>query len=101
MAKHGTGHARYSIVKSNGTKAKIWARGRDRWALDRLIHSGREGCTAITHPGPRWSAYVFNLREMGVQIETIHEPHEGDYPGTHARYVLRCTVAQVREGGEA
>lgn len=95
MAKRGTGHARYSVVKTNGARDEIWARGRDRWALYRLIHAGREGSTPITYPGPRWSAYVFNLRKMGVQIETLHEPHAGNFPGLHARYVLRCTVVQI------
>jgi len=101
MAKQGAGLARYTIVKSNGAQAEIWVKGRKQWALEHLMRAGRKGCTPIEQPGPRWSGYVHKLREQGVQIETIHEPHAGDYPGTHARYVLRCTVAQVREGGEA
>ncbi len=35
------------------------------------------------------------LRGEGVDIETIHEKHEGEFPGHHARYVLRSKVAPV------
>jgi hypothetical protein len=41
---------------------------------------------------------VFSLRSMGLPIETIHEPHGGAYPGTHARYILRATLVQGGEG---
>lgn len=67
--------------------------GRDAWALLELHHAGSQGCTAIEHPGPRWSAYVFNLkRRHGLDIETLHESHRGEFPGSHARYVLRSSV---------
>lgn len=66
--------------------------GRDAWALSELINSGKGGCTPITHPGPRWSAYVFNLRRMGFLIETVHESYSGPFPGSHARYVLMSKV---------
>lgn len=101
MAKHGTGHARYSIVKTNGQRTEIWVKGRDRWALDRLINSGRKGCTPITQPAPRWSHYIWRLRGMGVEIETVTEQNFGAFPGTHGRYVLHSTVSQIEEGGEA
>ena len=29
--------------------------GRDAWALGELISAGADGCTPITHVGPRWS----------------------------------------------
>ena len=58
-----------------------------------LVKAGQRGCSPIDNPGPRWSAYVFNLRtEFGVAIETIHENHGGQFAGTHARYVLHSTV---------
>jgi hypothetical protein len=64
-------------------------KGRDAWALQELISAGPRGCTPFDHPGPRWSAYVFNLkRDHGLNIETRHEAHKGKFPGTHARYVL-------------
>jgi hypothetical protein len=72
------------------------ANGRDAWALLQLIDKP-QGVTPIDTPGPRWSGYVFNLRTMGVTIETIHERHKGAFPGTHARYVLRCQI-EIRDG---
>lgn len=74
-------------------------KGRDAWALLALCSKGEVGVTPITYPGPRWSAYVFNLRKLGLEIDTMHEPHTGSFPGTHARYVLRSQV-QVLSGPE-
>jgi hypothetical protein len=91
----------YRITPIAGEPFRIVVSGRDKWALDRLRHAGGRGCTPITEPAPRWSAYVFNLRALGVPVETIHEPHEGDYPGHHARYVLRAAVAPDWKGGAA
>lgn len=72
--------------------------GRELWALERLIDAGETGCTPMTEPAPRWSAYVHKLRKMGVTIETRHEAHGGPYPGNHARYVLK---ARVEKGAAA
>ena len=69
--------------------------GREHWAADELIKAGPVGVTPIERPAPRWSAYVFDLRRMGISIETIHEPHGGAYPGNHARYVLRTPLEPV------
>lgn len=70
------------------------ARGRDAWALLELVKSGADGCTPIDNPGPRWSGYVHNLkRKHGLEIETVHETHRGQFPGRHARYRL---VSRVR-----
>lgn len=65
-------------------------KGRLGWAMVQLVEAGAKGVTPITRPAPRWSGYVFDLRELGIPIETIMEPHKGSYPGTHARYVLSC-----------
>jgi hypothetical protein len=46
----------------------------------------------MDHPGPRWSGWVHDLRKLGFMIETVREPHSGDFPGQHARYVLRSPV---------
>lgn len=69
------------------------ATGRDAWALGALEAAGERGVTPITTPGPRWSGYVFNLRRMGVAIETVHESHGGPFAGSHARYVLRSLIS--------
>ena len=52
----------------------------------------RRGVTPIERVGPRWSHYVFILRGEGLDIETIREPHGGDYPGHHGRNVLHSDV---------
>jgi hypothetical protein len=44
---------------------------------------------------------VFDLRELGIPIETIMEPHEGNYPGLHARYVLACDAEMQFLASEA
>jgi hypothetical protein len=67
--------------------------GRDAWALGELIIAGADGCTPITHVGPRWSGYVHKLRHVySLNVETIDEQHGGEFSGRHARYVLRSRV---------
>lgn len=91
----------YHIMPSAGDPFRIVVSGRDRWALEELRKAGARGCTPIDNPAPRWSAYVFNLRELGVEIETLTEPHGGAFAGHHARYLLRCQVAPDWKGGAA
>ncbi|WGW04536.1 winged helix domain-containing protein [Tropicibacter oceani] len=91
----------YLVTPSAGDPFRIVVAGRNRWALERLRASGAKGCTPITEPAPRWSAYVWNLRELAVEIETITEPHGGDFAGHHARYVLRSQVSPAWKGGAA
>jgi hypothetical protein len=52
----------------------VTIRGREAWALLALMAAGERGCTPIDHPGPRWSGYVHDLRRLGFDIETTHEP---------------------------
>jgi hypothetical protein len=70
-------------------------RGRDAWALAELLKAGGQGCTPISHPGPRWSGYVLKLRKAGVAIETIHEMHSGAFSGRHARYRLVSPIEVI------
>ncbi len=86
----------YHIQPEGGEPFQIYAKGRDAWALDRLCEAGPKGCTPKEQPAPRWSAYVHNLRGLGVPIETVTEPHGGEFAGHHGRYVLR---AHVSKGG--
>jgi hypothetical protein len=90
---------RVRIGDDDGPVATV--RGREAWALLALRAAGEHGCTPIDTPGPRWSGYVHDLRKLGIVIETIHEPHTGNFPGTHARYVLRSRVTVVEKVGEA
>lgn len=86
-----------TVYELDGTPRTITPTGREAWALRELIQAGARGCTPIDNPAPRWSAYIHDLRhEFGLYIETIHEKHGGDFPGTHARYVLRSQVAIER-----
>lgn len=80
------------ILERDGESRAFVLAGRDAWTLTRLIAAGANGVTPITEPAPRWSAYVFNLRRMGLSIETRHESHAGPFPGTHARYILHDDV---------
>jgi hypothetical protein len=89
-------HTLYTVTAADGDGTfQLTLRGRQRWALDRLLDAGHVGCTPISEPAPRWSAYIHDLREMGVPIETLYEAHGGDFPGTHARYVLRARVERT------
>lgn len=92
----------YIVVPNGGKHFTVTCKGRDEWALLELIQAGEDGVTPVSRPaGPRWSAYIFNLRAMGITIDTLHEQHGGHFPGTHARYVLRATVQPAsREAAE-
>jgi hypothetical protein len=91
------GKADFTAKNSDGNSFSITATGRVRWALENLIVAGSKGCTPIDNPGPRWSGYVYDLRALGVLIETVTEAHDGPFKGTHARYVLQSTVSLVAE----
>lgn len=97
-SRHSGGTA-YRVTPSEGEAFRIVVSGRVQWALDRLREAGPTGCTTLKQPAPRLSAYVFSLREMGIEIETITEPHDGDFPGHHGQYVLHSTVTRWAEGG--
>lgn len=87
-----------TIFAENGAKI-IRISGRLLWALKKLMAAGTTGLTPVDMPAPRWSAYVHLLRELGVEIETIRERHEGEFPGNHGRYVLRSSVRIDGGGG--
>ena len=69
--------------------------GREAWTLRHLIDTGSVGVTTIDHPAPRWSHYVYKLRQAGLVISTEYEPHAGSFPGTHGRYRLETPVTIV------
>lgn len=94
--------ATFLVIVEHGKSRRLNLHGRNAWALLELIKAGAKGCTPITHPGPRWSAYVHNLRhDYGLCIETIHEAHSGPFPGSHGRYVLHCNVQVISAKSEA
>lgn len=92
MAPNKPPSCRFKIAPETGAPFAIVLKGRLAWALDRLRAAGQTGVTPLTEPAPRWSAYVHDLRALGVPIETVTEAHGGPYAGFHARYVLRAVV---------
>lgn len=87
----------YRIMHEDGHCSVLTINGRDEWALQQLKKAGVKGCTPIDNPAPRWSGYVHNLRSLGIDIETRHEPHGGLFPGHHARYVLHSAIERMEE----
>jgi hypothetical protein len=86
---------RVRIADADG--AVVTVRGREAWALRILMAAGARGCTPLDHPGPRWSGYVHDLRRLGLVIETVR----GEFPGDHARYVLRSRITVLETPGAA
>lgn len=84
-------------VKAGDDWQRMVFDGREAWALARLIEAGDKGITPLERPAPRWSAYVFKLRQAGLAIETIHQAHLGPFAGHHGRYVLRTPVRVLHE----
>lgn len=82
------------LTKKDGSTKILCLLGRDGWAMDQLISAGERGCTPIDNPAPRWASYIYDLRQLGVSIETVTEPHGGVFAGNHGRYVLR-DVAEI------
>lgn len=67
--------------------------GRAAETLLLLARRGPEGVVAFDFPGGpafRLSAYIKQLRDIGLEIVTLREPHDC---GWHGRYVLRSTVS--------
>lgn len=59
-------------VNNNGSKVKV--KGREAQTLINLIVNGSNGVTQLQATrkgaGTRLSAYIFNLRQLGITIET-------------------------------
>ena len=85
----------YRFVNHGDNPSKFTLNGRTGWALAQLVYAGRAGVTTLSHPAPRWSAYVHNLRKMGIHIDTRDEKHAGEFAGWHGRYVLLSKISLV------
>jgi hypothetical protein len=88
-------------LKIDGSTQIMALSGREAWAMSELAKAGDDGCTPITRPAPRWSAYVHLLRKRGLAIQTVTEPHGGTFAGHHARYVLRDKVEIEGDDGQS
>lgn len=95
MTRNNCKTKRFAISHEEAEPFHVSVAGRERWALECLVAAGAKGCTPINNPAPRWSAYVFVLRQKGILIETVTELHGGQFKGTHARYVLRSNVSSA------
>jgi hypothetical protein len=65
---------------------------RATWFLDELVKAGANGVTTVAYPGVRVSDCLLKLRRAGIAVRTIYEPHDGEFPGRHGRYVLESAV---------
>ena len=88
-----TTYQQYEVQNDTPQSFPITITGRVNWAIEQLLDASATGCTPITRPAPRWSDYMFRLRGLGVDIETIYEKHEREFPGHHARNALRSKVS--------
>lgn len=82
----------FDVRLNDGREIEIFASGRNRFGLEQLIKAGGTGITADQFAGVRVAAFVFNLRDMGIEIKSITEQHGGIFAGTHSRYHLDCFV---------
>lgn len=77
--------------------------GRVGWALNELVKAGQRGCSASDFSaGLRLAHFVYLLRhEHQLLIETEHEAHGGQFPGSHAVYRLRTPVHILDDARQA
>lgn len=91
------------VLASLPDGTKIQANGREGETLIRLVEKGQHGLRAYDFPGGppfRLGAYVFDLRCMGLAINTKREAHS---TGWHGVYVLETpvTIHRIVEGVKA
>lgn len=96
----GKAKEEFICIHKDGSRRSLYLVGRDAWCLNELINAGNRGVTPINNPAPRIGAYVFNLRQLGLDIETKYETHGGAFAGVHGRYILKSIVERV-SGSEA
>ena len=86
---------RFALHRPDGALQFLELQGRVEDTLAKLIDAGPDGVISLENPAPRLSDYVFKLRRRGVEIETLNEPHGGDFPGFHGRYILKSRVERL------
>ncbi len=72
----------------DGTCKQYQVTGKCAQTLAALYSTGTRGITALEMSNTwalRLAAYVHDLRKLGLDIQTLHEKHEG---GWHGRYIL-------------
>jgi hypothetical protein len=100
--RRGGDPATFELTEADGSTRRFSTCGRFAMTLKALIEAGAEGVTSMTLAQSwaiRTSHYVYRLRrDHGLMIETIKEPHDGEFAGHHARYVLHDRVRVVDDG---
>lgn len=86
----------YAVTSGGGPNFHVHVKGRDFWALERRRAAGMQSCSPIAQPAPRWAAYIPKRRQLGIEVEKLHENHGLPFPVTHARFVLRSRVDPVK-----
>lgn len=88
--------AKLTVKLAIGDGPAISVSGREAQTIVALVNAGRCGITSLDTFKAGWAvrlgAHVFDLRQMGVPIETTREPHNG---GNHARYRLTGKVSVI------
>lgn len=102
----GTGKFQITVLVHPGDaehERRIVVPGRAGWALNELAKAGERGCRSIDFPpGLRWAHFVYLLRhEYELLIETEHEAHGGQFPGSHAVYRLKSPVRILDDARQA
>lgn len=74
----------------------LTATGREAQTIIALVEAGAKGITSLEAFKAGWAvrltAYVFDLKAMGVPIRASREPHDG---GNHARYFIDGQVEVI------
>lgn len=86
----------FSFDNGAGVIQTCTVKGQTSRTLYELMKAGPKGVTAleVSTWALRLSAYIFNLRKLGLEIATLHEEHP---EGWHGRYVL-VTPVEILNG---
>ncbi|WAX93630.1 hypothetical protein N7E70_018310 [Aminobacter sp. NyZ550] len=106
QTKTGQGKFQLTVMVHPGDTAHerhIVVSGRAGWALNELVKAGPAGCSAADFTaGLRLAHFVYLLRhEYELVIETEHEAHGGQFPGSHAVYRLKSPVRILDDSRQA
>lgn len=83
---------KFTVRNGSDSLFEITVSGRKRWTLEMLIEAKSKGLSSTECGAPRLSAYIYDIRGLGVHIETTNERHGGSFKGYHARYCLKSLV---------
>jgi hypothetical protein len=85
------------IIETLSGWRRVRLSGRALWALKMLDKAGPTGVDPMEVPAPRWSGYVWQFRQRGIDVGTVPVPHGGEFEGWHGKYVLNSQVLFMGE----